>query len=48
MLYLNGSHTEIGQQYGESCREQIHHSIATARKLLEDTVQQIHQHEYQL
>jgi isopenicillin-N N-acyltransferase like protein len=42
LLYLHGSHHEIGQQYGEACRQQIRHSIETVRKLVGDTTQQLH------
>ena len=42
LLYLQGSHREIGRQFGETCRAEICHSIANARKLVEDTAPQIH------
>jgi isopenicillin-N N-acyltransferase like protein len=41
LIFLRGSHREIGLQYGEACREQIQHSIDNAHKLLEDTVHQL-------
>ena len=34
MVTVRGSHREIGQQIGESCREQVRHSIDNARALL--------------
>jgi isopenicillin-N N-acyltransferase-like protein len=41
LIHLKGNHLEIGRQYGEVCRDQIKHSIANARQLVADTVQQI-------
>ncbi len=34
MVTVRGNHREIGQQIGESCREQVRHSIYNARALL--------------
>lgn len=34
LVTVRGNHREIGQQIGESCREQVRHSIENARSLL--------------
>ena len=36
IIHLSGSHKEIGRQLGESCRQQITHSIENARILLDE------------
>jgi len=35
ILHVSGTHREMGQQIGEGRRESIHHSLATARKVLQ-------------
>jgi isopenicillin-N N-acyltransferase like protein len=37
LIEVYGSHREMGRQYGETCREQIRHSIDNAHKLVADT-----------
>jgi isopenicillin-N N-acyltransferase-like protein len=41
LVEVRGSHREIGRQMGEACRQQVKHSIETARKLLNDTYDQL-------
>lgn len=41
MVRVKGSHLQMGQQIGESFREQVHHSIENARKLLESTYDEL-------
>ena len=36
MIEVNGSHYQMGCQYGEACRDQVAHSIDSARQLLAD------------
>jgi len=36
LIELNGSHHQMGCQYGEACRDQVRHSVENARALLED------------
>ena len=36
MIEIHGSHYQMGCQYGEACRDQIAHSIESARQLLAD------------
>ncbi len=39
LIELNGSHYQMGCQYGEACREQVKHSVQNARELLDDTAE---------
>ena len=36
LIDLNGSHYQMGCQYGEACRDQVRHSVENARALLDD------------
>lgn len=37
IIYISGSHREMGRQIGESCRLQVHHSIENAKALISAT-----------
>ena len=41
LIELKGTHGEIGRQMGEARREQIRHSIANARELIDQTYDQL-------
>lgn len=41
LVKVGGSHYEIGYQIGQACSQQVRHSIANARKLLEDTYNEL-------
>jgi hypothetical protein len=34
IIHVSGSHREIGRQIGEACREQVKHSIESAREVI--------------
>ncbi len=38
---VNGNHREIGRQIGESCRDQVQHSVENARKLVANAFEQL-------
>jgi len=42
ILYVSGSHKEIGRQIGEACRQQVQHSIDNAHKLIDATYDRLH------
>ena len=41
LVEISGTHREMGRQIGEACREQVQHSIANARILIDQTYNQI-------
>jgi isopenicillin-N N-acyltransferase-like protein len=41
MVTVQGNHREIGQQIGESCREQVRRSIENARSLLDSAYEEL-------
>jgi isopenicillin-N N-acyltransferase like protein len=41
VIYVKGSHTEIGHQIGEACRPLIQHSIANAKELVGTTYENL-------
>jgi isopenicillin-N N-acyltransferase-like protein len=41
LIVVKGTHREIGRQIGEACKEQARHSIESARKMLDDTYEQL-------
>ncbi len=41
LIRIYGSHRQMGQQIGEACRDQIHHSIANANQLLADAYERL-------
>ncbi|HSR21261.1 MAG TPA: C45 family peptidase [Anaerolineales bacterium] len=41
LIELSGTHSEIGRQMGEARREQVQHSVANARELIDQTYDQL-------
>jgi isopenicillin-N N-acyltransferase like protein len=41
LIHIYGSHYQMGCQIGEACREQVKHSIESARVLIRDTYEQL-------
>jgi isopenicillin-N N-acyltransferase-like protein len=41
LIEVSGTHLEMGRQIGEACRAQIHHSIANAHVLIEQSYDQL-------
>ena len=41
LVRVSGSHREIGRQIGEACREKIHHSVFSAKTLLNDAYNEL-------
>ncbi|MBN1370632.1 MAG: hypothetical protein JW987_01635 [Anaerolineaceae bacterium] len=41
LIHIHGSHRQMGQQIGEACRDQIHHSIGNANQLLADAFERL-------
>ena len=41
LIHVSGTHREMGQQIGESRRENVQHSIENARKLLEEAYSEL-------
>lgn len=37
IIYVKGSHKEIGQQIGEACRHQVQHSVQSTKALIAET-----------
>ena len=41
LIQVNGTHLEMGRQIGEACRQQVQHSIADARVLIDTAYDQL-------
>ena len=44
LVWVSGSHRQIGQQIGEACKAQIRHSIENARNMIEETYNTLELH----
>ncbi len=42
IVHISGTHRQMGNQIGEARREQILHSIANAKQLIQDTYEELH------